>query len=42
MLPETVATAVILPEGVDLERVKRFAEETLNVKFRARAFNMVG
>lgn len=42
ILPETVATAVTLPEGVDLERVRKFAVETLKVKFRLRAFDMVG
>ncbi|MFQ5431349.1 MAG: YchF/TatD family DNA exonuclease [Nitrospinota bacterium] len=42
LLPETVATAVDLPEGLDIEKVKRFAEETLKVPFRLRAFNLTG
>ncbi len=42
LLPETIATAVDLPRGVDIPAVKRFAEETLKVKFRLRAYDMVG
>jgi len=42
LLPETVATAVDIPEGVDLEKVKKFAEETLKVPFRLRAYNLTG
>lgn len=41
-LPETVATAVAVPHGVDLVAVKRLAEDGLKVKFRLRDFNMVG
>jgi len=42
LLPETVATAVDLPDGVDVGTVRKFAEERLKVKFRLRAFDMVG
>ena len=42
LLPETVATAVDLPEGLDIGKVKKFAEETLKVPFRLRAFNLTG
>jgi TatD DNase family protein len=42
LLPETVATAVDIPEGLDIDKVKRFAEENLKVKFRLRAFNLTG
>ena len=42
LLPETIATAVDLPEGLDIAKVKKFAEETLKVKFRLRAFNLTG
>ncbi len=41
-LPETVVSAVGPIEGVDMDNVRRLAEETLRVKFRLRQFNMVG
>ncbi len=42
ILPETVATAVDIPQGLDIEKVRKFAEETLKVPFRLRAFNLTG
>ena len=42
LLPATVATAVAIPEGLDLDEVKRFAEQELKVKFRLRAYNLTG
>ena len=42
VLPETVATAVDLPEGLDVEAVRRFAQDVLKVKFRLRAFDLTG
>ena len=42
LLPDTVATAVAIPEGLDLDEVKRFAEHELKVKFRLRAYNLTG
>lgn len=42
LLPEAVATAVAIPEGLDLDEVKRFAEQELKVKFRLRAYNLTG
>lgn len=41
-LPETVVSAVGPVEGVDMEAVRRLAEDKLRVKFRLRHFNMVG
>ncbi|MBM4020170.1 MAG: YchF/TatD family DNA exonuclease [Planctomycetes bacterium] len=40
-LPTVRATAVAVP-GLDLEAVRRLAEEGLGVKFEVRAFNVVG
>jgi len=43
LLPKTVATAVVLPPGeLDIAGVKKFAEETLKVPFRARELDLVG
>ena len=42
LLPKTVATAVDIPNGLDIEKVKKFAEQTLKVPFRLRAFNLTG
>jgi TatD DNase family protein len=42
LMPKTVATAVDIPEGLDIEKVRKFAEETLKVEFRLRAFNLTG
>ncbi len=41
LLPETVVTAVDLPEGVDIGAVKKLSD-SLGVKLRVRSFNMVG
>ncbi len=40
-IPETCATAVAVP-GLDVEAVRRLAEEDLGVPFRVRAYNEVG
>ena len=40
-LPDTVATAVDLPTGVDLEKTRELAE-SLGVRFRLRSYDMVG
>jgi len=40
-IPETRATAVAVP-GLDLESVRRLAEEDLGVAFEVREFNVVG
>ncbi len=42
LLPETVVSAVGPVEGVDMDAVRRLAEETLRVKFRLRRLDMVG
>ncbi|GMT41962.1 MAG: radical SAM protein [bacterium] len=42
LLPDVVATCVDLPESLDVESVKKFAEENLKVKFRLRAYNITG
>ncbi len=43
LLPKTVATAVVLPpREFDISAVKKFAEETLKVPFRARELDLVG
>ncbi len=41
LLPEVRATAVALPD-LDLEAVRRLAEEELGVEFHVRAYNVVG
>ena len=41
MIPEVRATAVAVP-GLDLEAVRRLAEEDLGVAFHVRAYNVVG
>ena len=41
LLPNTTASAVVLP-NLDMDAVKKLAEETLKVKFRARQLDMVG
>ncbi|MBI3794168.1 MAG: YchF/TatD family DNA exonuclease [Nitrospinae bacterium] len=42
VLPDTVASAVAYPPDVDVEKVKKFAEETLKVRFRTRMLDLVG
>lgn len=42
LLPEVVATAVDVPEVPDMNAVREFAEKSLNVKFRLRAYNLTG
>ncbi len=42
LLPNVMATAVDLPRGVDIEEVRKFAEEKLKVKFRLRAYDLLG
>ncbi|MEE8483819.1 MAG: TatD family hydrolase [Nitrospinota bacterium] len=42
LLPSVSATAVNLPSGVDIEEVRKFAEEKLKVKFRLRAYDLLG
>jgi TatD DNase family protein len=41
MIPSVRATAVAVP-GLDLEAVRRLAEQDLGVAFVARAYNVVG
>ena len=42
LLPETVVSAVGPVAGVDMDAVRRLAEETLCVKFRLRRLDLVG
>jgi TatD DNase family protein len=41
MIPSVRATAVAVP-GLDLEAVRRLAEQDLGVAFHVRAYNVVG
>ena len=41
VIPEVVATAVVLP-GLDVEAVRRLAEDDLHVRFRARPLDDMG
>jgi len=39
---DVTATVVAIPDKVDVEKCRRFVEEELGVKFRVRAYNLVG
>jgi len=41
MIPKVTATAVAVP-GLDLDAVRRLAEEDLGVRFHVRAYDVVG
>jgi len=41
-IPEVIATAVKVPDAVDVEACERMARDELGVKFRCREFNVVG
>lgn len=41
-IPVVTATVVAIPEKVDVEKARKFAEDDLGVRFRVREYNLVG